>query len=92
MAELQYLLAKKKEDGMSRAEKQVVAVTGAAAGIGYAIAERFANEGHRVAILDLDEANAKVSAETLSRVAETQGYLLSATMWRTSKAAAMRMR
>ncbi len=57
---------------MSRTEKQVVVVTGGAAGIGYAIAERFANDGHRVAIADLDEANAKVSAETLSQVTETR--------------------
>lgn len=57
---------------MSCAEKQVVVVTGAAAGIGYAIAERFANKVNRVAVVDFDEANAKVSAETLSRVAGTR--------------------
>ena len=40
--------------------------------MGFASAERIANERHRAAIADLDEANAKVSAETFSLVTETR--------------------
>ena len=47
-----------------RFEGKKVAVTGAASGIGRAIAEGFAREGAKVAFMDLDGDNAKKYAET----------------------------
>ncbi|HVV31392.1 MAG TPA: SDR family oxidoreductase [Mycobacteriales bacterium] len=48
------------------AQARVVAVTGAARGIGAAIAERFAAAGYRVAVLDLDATAAEQTAARLS--------------------------
>ena len=45
--------------------KQAV-ITGAASGIGYAIAELFARQGAKVILLDLDEARAAAAAATIS--------------------------
>jgi len=45
--------------------KRVAIVTGAARGIGFAVAERFAKDGYSVALLDINEALAKESAEKL---------------------------
>jgi NAD(P)-dependent dehydrogenase (short-subunit alcohol dehydrogenase family) len=44
-----------KETRMNRLEDRVAAVTGAADGIGFAIAERLAAEGARVAVLDIND-------------------------------------
>jgi 3-oxoacyl-[acyl-carrier protein] reductase len=46
-------------------EGQMAAVTGAARGIGLAIAERLAINGAQVAICDVDEAEAETAAESL---------------------------
>ncbi len=50
---------------MQRYSDRVVIVTGAARGIGAATAKRFADEGASVAVLDLDEAAACATAESL---------------------------
>ncbi len=43
----------------------VAVVTGAGRGIGRAIASRLANDGHRVAVVDIDGAKAKAAAEAI---------------------------
>ena len=50
-----------------------VLVTGGASGIGYAIADRFAQEGALVVVLDLDEASVMQSVERLSSVGRAHG-------------------
>jgi len=48
---------------MRRLEQRVAVVTGAASGIGLAIARRLASEGARVVVADVDERGGKVAAE-----------------------------
>jgi 3-oxoacyl-[acyl-carrier protein] reductase len=50
---------------MGRFDGRIAVVTGAARGIGFAIGQRFAAEGARVAVLDLDVSAAKVAAAEL---------------------------
>jgi NAD(P)-dependent dehydrogenase (short-subunit alcohol dehydrogenase family) len=48
-------------------EARVAVVTGAARGIGYAIARKFLDLGYRVALLDIDAANLRRAARGLGR-------------------------
>ena len=53
---------------MSRYDGRVVVITGAARGIGAGTAQRFADEGAAIAVVDLDEAAAQATAESLGAV------------------------
>ena len=55
---------------MGRFDGRVAVVTGSARGIGFATAQRFAEEGARVAVLDLDEAQAVEAAARLGGTGE----------------------
>ena len=59
---------------MGRFDGRVAIVTGAARGIGFATAQRFAEEGAKVAILDLDEGQAAEAATKLGS-ADNGGHL-----------------
>ena len=61
---------------MDRMKDKFVVVTGAAHGIGAAIAQRFAEEGAALALLDLDGAHL---AETAKRLPGTQSLTIAAT-------------
>ena len=54
---------------MSRFANKVIAITGGAAGIGRACAERFVAEDGKVAVLDIDENAAKATAAMLNGLA-----------------------
>jgi 3-oxoacyl-[acyl-carrier protein] reductase len=50
-----------------RLKGKTALVTGAAQGFGYGIAETFAREGARVAVLDLDLDKARTAARTIGK-------------------------
>ena len=52
-----------------RLENKTALVTGAASGFGTGIAERFAREGARVAVVDINEAGAKTVAKGIGKAA-----------------------
>src|SRR5207244_81147 len=54
---------------MNDLANQIVVVTGAGHGIGRAVAERFAREGARVVVNDLDEARAREAAGAIGGIA-----------------------
>ena len=68
-----------------RLEGKTAIVTGAASGIGRGIAQRFASEGARVLIADLDRAQPKVAAAEIA--AATGGQVLGIAMDVTDEAA-----
>ena len=51
-------------------ERKTAIVTGAAQGIGLAVAERFVEEGMKVVLADVDDAKGQEAAERLSRLGE----------------------
>ena len=57
-----------------RLKGTICVVTGAARGIGYAIAERFLAEGGRVACLDASQSRTAPAVETLAKAGEVRGY------------------
>ena len=61
-----------------RLQGKVAIVTGAASGIGRAVAHRFAAEGARVVIADLDQERAGLAAKEIT--AETRGQVLGIAM------------
>ncbi|MYH57427.1 MAG: SDR family oxidoreductase [Boseongicola sp. SB0675_bin_26] len=65
------------DQGVSNSSGKGVVVTGAAAGIGYAIAKRFAADAYRTAVVDLDEERACAAAASIAE--ETGGMTLAAT-------------
>ena len=54
---------------MNRLEGKVALITGAGSGFGLGIADRFAREGARVLIIDINEAAAKTAAERIGESA-----------------------
>ena len=54
--------------GFDGFKDKVVVVTGAASGIGNAICRRFAREGARIGLLDMDETAVRGAADNLSAV------------------------
>jgi 3-oxoacyl-[acyl-carrier protein] reductase len=57
---------------MGRYDGRVAVITGAARGIGFGTAQRFAAEGASVAILDLDEASAQEAAARIETVGDAK--------------------
>lgn len=51
-------------------ENKVAIVTGAAQGIGFAVAKRFVSDGAKVVIADIDDANGEEAAEDLQTIGE----------------------
>lgn len=61
-------------------EKKVVLITGAGRGLGFATAQKFAENGYRVAICDLNESLVKDATQTLLEAGyEARGYQVDVT-------------
>ena len=76
---------------MGRFEGRVAIVTGSARGIGAGIANRFAEEGASVAVLDLNEEEAKATASELSGSAQAVGIECDVTSAVSTEAAVRRV-
>ena len=64
-----------------RLEGKVAVVTGGASGIGRSCAERFASEGARVVIGDLDETRGQLAAAELSQQGAQASFLRTDSCW-----------
>jgi 3-oxoacyl-[acyl-carrier protein] reductase len=73
---------------MGRYDGRVAVVTGAARGIGFGCATRFAEEGASVAVVDLDESAAAEAASTLPLLGEARAVGIGADVSNTDSAEA----
>lgn len=62
-------------------KNKVVVITGAGSGIGRALAQRFAREGARLALSDINEAGLTDTIKGLPAGTEARGYRLDASSW-----------
>lgn len=74
---------------MNRLQGKVALVTGAAQGLGYALAERLSAEGASVAIADLDGAKAQASAERIGALTGVPALGVAADVTKAEDCAAM---
>jgi 3-oxoacyl-[acyl-carrier protein] reductase len=65
---------------MGRLQDKVAVITGAGSGLGRAMALRFAAEGARVLVTDLDEASGRETVATIEEGGATEAVAFAASM------------